>query len=155
MPFSNHTFRNSNIPLLQRFQANSSHPEHWCLTGKVTEEVKVRLLLQFPADRHCCLLLFYDLPQTGDNLEYTHQWHNLTVIPSGMEIINSWPISAPLSLSLKKGPLPETDTLSDNSAFLPSLMLFKPIREKRWKNATTTTQRTMYWRPSRITLSLR
>ena len=28
MPFSNHTFHNSNISLLQKFKANSSYPEH-------------------------------------------------------------------------------------------------------------------------------
>lgn len=112
MTFSNHTFHNSNTPLLQRFKANSSHPEHWYLTGKLTQEVKVRLLAPFPAgkDKSCCLILFYDLPQTGDNLEYM-QRHDLIVIPSDTEIVNSCPI-LPTSLSLKKGPLPETEILS-------------------------------------------
>lgn len=139
-PFSNHTFHNSNTALLQRFKANSSHPEHWCLTGKLIQEVKVRLLAPFPAGKgkSCCLLLFYDLPQTGDNSEYM-QRHDLTVIPSDMEIINSCPIIPSSSLSLKKAPLPETKILSlQQYSSLISDAIQTNMR-KKVKKATTTT----------------
>lgn len=107
MLFSNHKFHIPNKPLLQRFKANISHPEHWRLTGKLTGEVKVGLLWQFPADKDksCRLLSFYDAPQV---ITWSVRKDMVSlIIPSDMPIVSSCPVSAPTSFSLKKWPWAE------------------------------------------------
>lgn len=113
MPFSNPTFHKSNVPLLETFKANSSHPEHWCLTGKLTEEVKVRLLLQFPAKIKVAACYYFMIYLREVIIWSIHIKDMISlIIPSDMEIISSCPISASTSFSLKKWPLSEMHILS-------------------------------------------
>lgn len=121
MPFSNPTFHKSNVPLLQTFKANSSHPEHWCLTGKLTEEVKVRLLLQFPEKIKVAACYYFMIYLREVIIWSIHIKDMISlIIPSDMEIISSCPISASTSFSLKKWPLPEMQSSPYNSALLSS-----------------------------------
>lgn len=80
---------------------------------KLTEEVKVRLLLQFPLDQDkgCCLLLFHQLAQVKIQSRCSKDTIFL-IMPADTEIMSSHRVSASQSSSLKQGPLPETHILS-------------------------------------------
>lgn len=114
MPFSKHAFHNSNTPLLQRFKANSSHPEHWCLTGKLTERSKSDYFYNFLQTKIKVAACYYFMIYLRQEIIWSTRIKDMIslIISSYMAIISSCPFSASTNFSVKKRPLTETHNLS-------------------------------------------
>lgn len=143
--FSNHTFHNSHPPPLPRFTANSSHPEHWCLTGKLDRSKSdyFRLLLQLPAKIKVAAFYCFMI-----HLQQVIIWssHIKGVIwllsSSDTELISSCPISA-----------------SNSSTLLSSLMLLKhtknyEVLQPPWEGSCTKDHRKSCFLNSRRTTAV-
>lgn len=102
MTFFNLTLPNSHPSPLPRFKANSSHSEHWCLTGELGQsQITFTTSCKDKSSAFYCFMIHLQQVMIWSSHIKDMIW---SVIPSDTELISSCPISASRSFSLKKLP---------------------------------------------------